>query len=300
MQDRTKDYLVQPPGSNSTSPDDTAPNEAGASSSSGNLTANNSTNSTGMEIIYDRPDTPDPILGEYFMISSRAFRDIRKFPPIRMHDGSRIVIPVDGLDFRINDAVANPHNTDKLPSDKFFWFRLSGLNIYYSATKTDVNVLGAVSIESIHSVLSTGTDASTEFITTCFTVTDFSKTDWKICGLVEVVVKHWYCQIKAFLKEEDLIWCPVIDQNTNVITKFINITQPIIIIPVPTKRCNQNWNYQKDGDDCECDCLDGKEQAPIDLPKIPDAIDTTVRPLFQYEIVNTHSTSKTIDGKIKI
>lgn len=288
------------PAGNKTSPTTPAvpaapasPNGIGANP---NSTGGNSTNSTGPEILYYRPETPDPILGEYFMISSPAFRDARKFPPIRMKDGSRIIIPVDHQDFRINDAHGKPDNSDKLPSDKFFWFRLSGLNIYYSASKTDVNVLGAVSIESIHSVLSTGTDASTEFITTCFTVTDFSKTDWKICGLDEVVVKHWYCQIKAFLKEEDLIWCPVKDPETNVIEKIVNITQPIIIIPIPTRRCNQNWNYQKDGDDWECDCAEGKEQAPIDLPKIQDAIDTSVRPLFQYERVAPGSTSETIDG----
>jgi len=231
------------------------------------------------------------------MISSKAFHDFGRFPPIGMKDGSKIIIKVDNKDFRINDAHEKPDNPDKPPSNKFFWFRMSGLNLYYSATKSDINILGAISIETINSVLSTGTDASTELITTCFTVTDFSHSEWKICGLDEVVVKHWYCQIKAFLKEEDLIWCPVVDPSTQVIEKIVNITQPIIIIPIPSRQCNQNWNYQKDGEDWECDCAQGKEQAPIDLPKTTEAIDSDVRPLFQYDRVEAGSTNPTIDGK---
>jgi len=246
----------------------------------------------------ERAMTPDPILGEWFMISSKAFRDNRKFPPIRLTDGNLVKIETDMKDFRINNAHGNPHLQDKLPSNKFFWFRLSGLNLYYSSTKTDINILGAISIDSLDSVVSTGTDATTEYISTCFTIKDLNRDEWKICGLDEKTVKIWYCQIKTFLKEEDLVMCPKQDPSTNIIEKTINITQPIIIIPIPSKQCNSGWNYQKEGDDWECDCAEGREQAPIDLPIKADAIDSEVRPLFQYEPVEPAGHAPTLDGAI--
>jgi hypothetical protein len=250
-------------------------------------------------IVTSRSNTPDIVLGEYFMISSSAFRNPNKFPPIKTENGSIISIQTDDRYFRINDAHNKPDNEDKLPSNKFFWFRLSGINLYYTTTKTDVNILGSIAIESIDSVVSTGIDASSEYITTCFTVKDFTNTKWKICGLDEPTVIHWYCQIKSFLKEEDLILCPVIDPKVTIIEKYVNITQPILLIPLPSKKCNQNWNYQKEGSDWECDCSEGREQAPIDLPSTKDAIESDVRPLFQYDKVEKLSNLATLDGIIK-
>jgi len=238
------------------------------------------------------------ILGEYFMISSSALRDTSKFPPIVLEDGSTIRIPIDNKDFRINTAFNEQDNIDKLPSNEFFWFRLSGLNLYYSMTKTDINILGAVSIQSIVSVLSTGTEASNNYITTCFSVIDTSKSSWKICGLKEVTVKYWYCQIKAFLKDSDDILCQdeKNENNHKNIKKDMNFTQPIIIIPLPSRKCNQMWNYNNEGDDWECDCSEGREQAPIDLPSKVEAIETSVRPMFQYERIEPGSLKSTIDG----
>lgn len=272
---------------NSTSP---------ASNATTNSTAGAAQNEGVNPGTVQRPNTADPLLSEWFMISSKAFRDPRKFPPITLKDNSQVRIEVDMKDFRINNAHGSPMFEDKLPSNKFFWFRLSGLNIYYSSTKTDMNVLGAISIDSLSTVVSTGTDASTEYISTCFTVSDHNRDEWKICGLDEVVVKKWYCQIKSFLNEEDLVVCPQKDAATPIIEKVINITQPIIIIPVPTRHCNQGWNYQKDGTDWECDCAEGKEQAPIDLPDIKEAIDSAVRPLFQYDNIDPKNVKETLDG----
>jgi len=283
---------------------DPSSNNGGANDSNNNGKPTNGTD-TNSSLIGNYPDTvgrsytPDPLMGEWFMISSPAFKDPLKFPQIVLKDNSRIIIQTDLNGFRINNATDNPLLEDKLPSNKFFWFRLSGLNIYYSTTKTDVNILGAISIDSLSSIVSTGTDATTEYVTTCFTVNDLTHTKWKICGLDEVVVKKWYCQIKLFLKEEDLIMCPVVDPTTTVIERTVNITQPIIIIPLPAKQCNQNWNYQNDGEDWQCDCIEGKEQAPIDLPDPKEAIPSDVCPLFQYERIESKTVKSSIDGFVR-
>lgn len=290
----------EPPASNSTAAAGAAPNSTlnsnttAAAGAAGNSAADANAGINPGTV--QRPATPEPLLSEWFMVSSKAFRDPRKFPPITLKDNSQVRIEVDLKDFRINNAHGNPDMQDKLPSNKFFWFRLSGLNIYYSSTKSDINILGAIAIDSLSSIVSTGTDASTEYITTCFSVSDHARDEWKICGLDEVIVKNWYCQIKSFLKEEDLVLCPQTDASTPIVEKIVNITQPIIIIPIPTRQCNQGWNYQKDGSDWECDCAEGKEQAPIDLPEIKEAVDSAVRPLFQYDSIDPKTVTETLDG----
>jgi hypothetical protein len=48
-----------------------------------------------------------------------------------------------GMNFRKNVAKAGP------PNDSSFYFRLSGLNLYYTATDKDMVVLGALKITNI-------------------------------------------------------------------------------------------------------------------------------------------------------
>ncbi len=33
-----------------------------------------------------------------------------------------------------------------------------------------------------------------------------------------------------------------------------------------TPECNQNWNYNQNGEDWECSCIENNKQSPIDLP----------------------------------
>jgi hypothetical protein len=45
------------------------------------------------------------------------------------------------------------YNVDKsIPNEHSFYFRLSGTNLYYTTTPTDMNVLGAISIVNIEDV----------------------------------------------------------------------------------------------------------------------------------------------------
>jgi carbonic anhydrase len=73
----------------------------------------------------------------------------------------------------------------------------------------------------------------------------------------------------------------------------------MILIPRPSRHCNEKWNYQKLGNDWECECAEGKEQSPIDLPLPKDAIDTSVKPIFQYDRVDpTNNNINTIDQQL--
>lgn len=46
------------------------------------------------------------------------------------------------------------------------------------------------------------------------------------------------------------------------------VRKPVILIPLPSKSCNENWNYDDHGANWECKCAEGLEQAPIDLPPV--------------------------------
>jgi carbonic anhydrase len=266
--------------------------------SSGAAPANNTSSQ-------DNGGDSSPILSEWFMISSATFRNTNKFPLVTLWSGKKLKIKTDSEYFRINDAFFNSTGGDKGPSEKFFWFRLSGLNIYYSLTQSDMNILGAIAVKAIGNVASIDGSTSGGNQTYCFSVADSEATSWKICGLNQNTTNQWVCQIKKLLGYDD----PSCDKNgsgnstnsTNSNTTIVekNITQPIIIIPLPSRQCNEGWNYQLNGDDWECECAEGREQAPIDLPAKEAAIDSPVRPLFQYDEVSSSSKESTGDGQLK-
>jgi len=248
--------------------------------------------------IHEKEDKPKPVLEYYFMISSKAFLDKNKFPNVHIEKKKYWTVKTDTHNFRINDSFKKQkeHDKKKQPNDKFFYFRLSGLNLYYTNTDTDINVLGVISVKSMDKIMKPEQDASTEYITTCFVLTSIENIKYKMCGMEEKTVKHWYCQIKSFLGQQDMEICMKDgDGNTKVITKVIEITKPIVIVPTETPHCNTRWNYQKFGDDWECDCSEGKQQSPIDLPKKDEAIVTDVAPLFRYNKVKAKDQEATVD-----
>ena len=241
-----------------------------------------------------------PILSDWFMISSPIFADTKRFPPVVVSPKQTVTIKTDMQFYRINEAfdsfIGEPE--DKGPSNKFFWFRLSGLNIYYSLSKTDINILDAISVTQISGVTPTEQTMYNANMTYCFSVKDADHNSWKICALSEEVSKTWVCAIKKLLRVDDPM-CEVSQAAPQIPVIERNITQPIIIIPTPSPFCNENWNYQRNGVDWNCDCEEGREQSPIDLPSRFTAIKSPVKPLFQYEEVSAISKVSTLDGQMK-
>jgi carbonic anhydrase len=241
------------------------------------------------------------MLQDWLMISSHSFQNKVKFPPVTLPNGKSVTIKYDSDNFRINEAYSKiPDSSEKPPSDKFFWFRHVGSNIYYSSTDSDINILGVVSVKSITSVniKQKGPLAQN---TKCFEIEDFENCQWDLCANDTEVMNKWLCKLQTLLEQKlDPICNSNTDGNVNqptVIEK--KITQPIIIIPTPSPYCNENWNYQNRGSDWNCECSEGSEQSPIDLPIQKNAIDTVVRPLFQYEEVSSISQETTLDGMMK-
>jgi carbonic anhydrase len=109
------------------------------------------------------------------------------------------------------------------------------------------------------------------------------------------------CTIKKVIGQydKDCYKVALADSEITVLTK--KVTQPVILIPLPQRACNENWDYARSGDDWECECKEGKEQSPIDLPPKEKAQQSPVKPIFQYEEVDTKNLKIVLeDGLLKI
>lgn len=275
---------------------DESPSSANTSTTHDTSSAKKNTRSTSNK--KDSDENLSPILSDWLQISSPQFKNPEKFPTLVLPNGKEASMKLEGL-FRIND-VYNKDNNDKNgpPTDHYFWFRLSGKNIYYSINKSDMNVLGSLHLKDVNDVTPMKGYSKEP---TCFELTDALDSKWKLCAENQKVKNHWVCAIKKELNITDYncekLKLVDVDQEVTVLTK--KVTQPIILIPLPQRMCNENWDYQRNGEDWECDCKEGKEQSPLDLPTKENAKASPVKPVFQYEEVKAKDTGENEQGEMK-
>lgn len=238
----------------------------------------------------------------WFAISSPAFKNKNKFPDVKLANGTVISISVDNHNNRINTAF-DSITEEKPASNKLFYFRLSGLHVYYSSTKTDYNVLGAINIKEISSNIKRSTDSlifdkKQGF---CFTIDDTDYTKWRMCSEDKEVVKSWVCKIHSDLGIVDPQCVEAKDpevtkqEESEEAASETQGKERIVVVPLPSPQCNENWNYQKNGKDWECDCAELTEQSPINLPRIVDAVPSEVKPFFDYSSVIKGADFVTVD-----
>jgi len=152
--------------------------------------------------------------------------------------------------------------------------------IYYSSTKADINILGEMRFDQMEEVISIEMSEDGH----CFTVSDIKSIEWKVCSNEVKIRNKWVCAIQRAAKKPLTGYCD--DEGISDIKIVVKkVIQPYIIVPIPSKKCNEDWNYQSNGDDWECDCKEGREQSPIDLPEKSKAISTSDMPNFKYKIV---------------
>lgn len=240
--------------------------------------------------VLSKKENNDLILEDWFMIASIEFDNITKYPPIILSNGKEVKIKHDEKFFRINDSY-NCKNTDedsKPSKERLFWFRLNRKNtqLFYSSSKTDFNVLGSILISTAKGV-SKIIDDSFEKEIFCFNIVDNENSEWKICNCNKTLTVKWYCALKEILKDSSDPICKLCTKKENEVKEIINtVIQPIIIFPTSSQLCNENWNYEKNGNDWNCKCKEGIEQSPIDLPTQVSAIDSPIKPIFNYSILS--------------
>ena len=251
----------------------------------------------------------------WLSISSSVFKNTRVYPPIRFSDGSEITIKINHKNFRINSLY---EKTDKQgpPSETSFWFRVSGRHLYYSLKNDEVNVLDNIYISSIKSSFPLSSFSKNA---RCFYLKDIRNVKFVLCAQTIIERNKWICRIQENLgqpldpicsgkKKKSSKKNPLdpkkrkgpeeeLSADDQIIEK--TITQPVIIIPQPSKVCNEKWDYSNKGNDWECVCEEGKQQSPINLPPVEKAIASAVKPVFEYDEFDPVSPANFKDGLVK-
>jgi carbonic anhydrase len=214
---------------------------------------------------------------DWMKISSPSFRDVNKFPSLLLHDFSEKNINIDTANFRVNESfVANSKNTNLPTEDLYFWFTVNDKNIYYSDSKTSLVVRGNLPLKKL-----VGVTKERKQNSTCFEVSDNDNSKWKLCAQDKETRYKWICYLNTILGIDDFE-CTAKPSDANIIVEDTKVTDPVILIPLPSKTCNEKWNYANFGNDWECDCIDGKTQSPIDIDT-GNLSNSPVKPVFKYE-----------------
>jgi carbonic anhydrase len=240
-------------------------------------------------------------MSDWFQITSHAFKNQLKFPILRGQKGEFHEMKFGTEQQRLNDKFQTS-KVQGATTNGDFWFKIKGGLIYYFATKEDINILGSILVESV-----TDSQTKNKFTNetgTCLDVIDYTQDKYELCTRTYETKMKWYCSLQSFLKQTINPRCYNRDIKANVTIDTGNLievnktTQPIIIIPLASKQCNEKWDYANKGNDWECECSEGREQSPIDLPSKDAAILSNLRPLFQYDMVQAKSIDTTIDGSL--
>jgi carbonic anhydrase len=233
----------------------------------------------------------------WLKISSPEFKNKNKFPPLEV-DGKIFKVMSDNRNFRINYNFDEKKKSNDLPQSNIdFYFRLVKNLIYYTESKNDVNILQSIDVISVKpkSIFLPGQESES----LCFSVKDSENIEWDLCGQDKKTRDDWLCKLRTIL---GLDCVGIFDSTTSAnLTDAIGtqIYQPIIVIPIPAKECNFNFDYRLKGKDWECGCKEGIEQSPIDIPSIENVIDSSVKPIFTFNIIKAKSAVSSIDGELK-
>jgi carbonic anhydrase len=227
------------------------------------------------------------LIQDWLTVESIFFRR-NKFPDVLLNDGG-----IEKVQLKENARINQRYNLSKTQgavSNLFFWFMFKNGYLYYFAIKNDMNILDAILVKSIEDKLSPGNGNVN--IHSCFQIYDSQKNRFEICASNMETKLYFLCTIQNYLHSSLDKRC--FPKKENVIVKIEE--EKVIIIPLPSKQCNENWNYLHKGRDWECICKEGLTQSPILLPKKENTIPTNSSPMFIYERVDIKPKIGTIDN----
>jgi len=242
----------------------------------------------------------------WLRISSPSFTNENIFPRVFKPNFKPDYIDVsEGSTFRVNNLYDkdNRKNHNYPPNSNSFYFRLSNKNLWYAIGKKNLEALGSIPVHSIYTAeeaTKPNKKASGAF---CFFIKDKIHADWELCAETNMERLAWMCKIYELkrIKEDKCRASEIKKQELADVPVTVferHVTQPIILIPQPNRFCNDNWNYENQGTDWECDCIEGKEQSPINIVR-KNAITSPVFPVFTYTEVEVKTTQNADDGQVK-
>ena len=248
------------------------------------------------DVIVEHENSLKLIKEGWLKVSSSQLKNINRFPKILLPDTLEHQIPTERDYFRVNEGYDPVRNPQSPPSPFHFWMRLSFRNLYYALTQDSINVVGTIPVDDIDDAVVLKEYSRSA---NCFKILDQQSKDWTLCATSKEDRNQWVCKIKAVkkLESEQLCVKRLLADEAIIIEK--RVTQPIILIPLASPMCNENFNYLMNGLDWNCDCKEGREQSPLDLPGKESAIKSPVKPIFEYHEVDIREVLTTIDGSLK-
>jgi len=208
----------------------------------------------------------------WLKIKSESFINTRIFPNDQ--------IKYDKDFFRIN--YSNSKQKEK------FYFELTENFLQYKSEEKSSNLLQAIRTEAITN-LNYYQIPYDNFKANFLHCADFSEkydnlyTDfYKICSENLIEFNKFFCAL-AIIKSQKFPQCIVNDTSKPQTELILEIQNVQMIIPFPSKFCNENFSYKNHGEDWECLCRESSSQSPIDLPKPKNAILSALTPIFAFE-----------------
>lgn len=229
-------------------------------------------------------------------IQSKELSNKSRFPFIKDDIGLEMSYPLTD-DFKLlNKKWHTDHK--EIPSEHSVYLRLTGPYIYFTNTKTEINILGFIDLKGAQNVNNLNDKEN------CFVLNEneaMGKATWKICAQTQQELYKWICFLTVTIEQGNLETCTKAFNPTVAPARTVKrqIIQPYVIIPIPQQHCNANWDYLEHGQDWNCLCKDGREQSPIDLPPPEKAVDSPAKPLFEYNTVNKKHLESRGDGKAR-
>ena len=251
-------------------------------------------NSKDDDILLKSEDTLRLLKESWLTISSHKLNDESIYPTIHLPNFDQNWINTGPGAIRLNRLFdeRETNNPNMPPSEYSFWFRISYRNFYYTADNKSLNALGSIEVLNLKNVKKTTSH--------CFQIYNNQGLHWELCAQSFKLRNEWICLLKKLLNQHDLEECNQdLEDEDNITYIDKKVIQPIILIPQASPFCNANWNYDFEGENWECDCKEGLEQSPINLPKKSQAIASPVKPVFSYEEVKAKVDIETFDGQKK-
>jgi len=221
---------------------------------------------------------------DWLTISSPTFRNQKKFPILEtLEDGQQEIsvhVPtfqrLNFFNFKLLPEEQRPprknifhhpknitllrNNEELLKQEYFerkkdffwFWFRASGRYMYYSSNPKILNQLGTFNLKNI--AMARGVVSNVK----CFEFQEkVSGSLYRVCALNEKTKLKWLCWLQDYIKAENKDGkC---SHGAAKLPEYTEkeIIQPLMLIPRPSRSCNERWNYAQNGRDWECKCADG-------------------------------------------
>lgn len=272
------------------------------------------TSESEVEALYNRATNPESSIKKsnllrgtsiegWLKIKSLDFKNKNKYTPIII-ESKKFPIEITQENFRINQSYdGKKSDGEELPkSNTDFYFTLVKNLIGYSLNKKDKNVIGTIEVTQVQESKISFSGAISDDL--CFSIKDSGMFEYQLCAENSELRNTWICKINIgigkYTKEDQCSGkSSQNDNKDNFNTVEKTVVKPMIIIPLPSRDCNQDWGYDNQGRDWECGCAEGFEQSPIDIPDKSGVITSPVSPLFTFDVVSAKSQNSSIDGELK-